>query len=108
MARNPLHDVAIVGAYNTVQARQIQGMTEFELLLDAMKGALRSAGMKPSDVDGVNVRSSVWHANPRETAHWLGGRPTWTGGRKGRVSPSFCPRTWSLRTRSRRAPRRGL
>jgi acetyl-CoA acetyltransferase len=83
MPRNPLHQVAIVGAYNTVQARQIQGMNEFELLLDAMKGALRSAKMKPSEVDGVNVRSSVWHANPRETVHWLGGRPTWIGGQIG-------------------------
>lgn len=83
MPANPLHQVAIVGAYNTVQARQIQGMSEPELVIDAVKGALRSAGMRASDVDGYNVRSSVWHVNPREAAHWFGGRPSWTGGEIG-------------------------
>ena len=33
----------------------------------------------PADVDGVNVRSSVWRLNPREAAAWFGGRPVWTG-----------------------------
>jgi acetyl-CoA acetyltransferase len=76
--RNPLHDVAIVGAYNTRQARVLD-RNETEVLLDAMRGALRSAGLGFADVDGVNVTSSVRRWNPREAVQLLGGRPCWTG-----------------------------
>jgi len=76
--RNPLHDVAIVGAYNTRQARVLE-QPETEVLLDAMRGALRSAGLAFADVDGVNVTSSVRRWNPREVVQLLGGRPCWTG-----------------------------
>jgi acetyl-CoA acetyltransferase len=78
MARNPLHDVAIVGAYNTRQARAL-GVPETALLLDAMRGALRSAGLGFADVDGMHCSSSARAWRPRETALWLGGRPVWTG-----------------------------
>ena len=37
-----VHDVAIVGAYNTRQARVLE-QPETAVLLDAMRGALRSA-----------------------------------------------------------------
>lgn len=77
-ASNPLHGVAVVGAYNTRQARRID-VSETELLIDAMRGALASAGMTFADVDGVNVTSSVRRWNPREVVMWLGGRPCWTG-----------------------------
>jgi acetyl-CoA acetyltransferase len=76
--RNPLHDVAIVGAYNTRQARVLE-QSETDVLLDAMRGALRSAGLAFGDVDGVNVTSSVRRWNPREVVQLLGGRPCWTG-----------------------------
>jgi acetyl-CoA acetyltransferase len=76
--RSPLHDVAIVGAYNTRQARVLE-QPETEVLLDAMRGALASAGLAFADVDGVNVTSSVRRWNPREVVQWLGGRPCWTG-----------------------------
>jgi acetyl-CoA acetyltransferase len=76
--RNPLHDVAIVGAYNTRQARVLE-QPETAVLLDAMRGALRSAGLSFADVDGVNVFSSVRRWNPREVVQLLGGRPCWTG-----------------------------
>jgi acetyl-CoA acetyltransferase len=76
--RNPLHDVAIVGAYNTRQARVLE-QNETDVLLDAMRGALRSAGLAFADVDGVNVTSSVRRWNPREVVQLLGGRPCWTG-----------------------------
>ena len=79
MGRNPLHDVAIVGAYNTVQAKVLQGERELPILLDAMRGALDVAGLAPADVDGVNVMSSVERMNSREVVHLLGGRPSWTG-----------------------------
>ncbi len=77
-ARNPLHGVAIVGAYNTRQARAL-GVPETDVLLDAMRGALRSAGLALSDLDGMHCTSSVRRWGPRETALWLGGRPVWTG-----------------------------
>ncbi|MBY0399602.1 thiolase family protein [Myxococcota bacterium] len=78
MRRGPYPDVAIVGAYNTIQAKKI-AMTEAELVLDAVRGALADAGMKPSDVDGNNVSSWVTRINPRGVAQWFGGRPSWTG-----------------------------
>ncbi len=76
--RNPLHDVAIVGAYNTRQAR-VLGVPETAVLLDAMRGALASAGLGFPDVDGIQCTSSVRRWNARETAMWLGERPVWTG-----------------------------
>ena len=79
MVRNPLHDVAIVGAYNTKQAKVLQGERERSILLDAMRGALAAAGLAPADVDGVNVMSSVERINSREVVHLPGGRPSWTG-----------------------------
>ena len=72
-------DVAIVGAYNTVQAKRIPNMTEADLVLDAVRGALADAGMQPSDVDGVNVSTWVSRLNPRVVVQWFGGRPSWTG-----------------------------
>ncbi len=83
MARNPLHDVAIVGAYNTRQARSIDDMNELELVLDAARGAVASAGMTFDDVDGYNIHSSVWRVSSRESVHWLGGRMSWCGGDMG-------------------------
>lgn len=77
MPANPLHGVAIVGAYNTKQGRRLD-IPETDLLLDAMRGAVRSAGLTLADVDGIHCSSSTrWR--PRETAMWLGGRPVWTG-----------------------------
>jgi acetyl-CoA acetyltransferase len=80
VTRNPLHDVAIVGAYNTRQARVLEGVREIDLLLEAIHGALgRSGGLSLDDVDGLNVRGSVSQLHAREAAHLLGGRPRWTG-----------------------------
>ena len=55
--RNPYDGVAIVGAYNTVQAKQLPSWTEQGLVLDAIRGALGDAGLTPDDVDGVNTVS---------------------------------------------------
>jgi acetyl-CoA acetyltransferase len=73
---NPLHGIAIVGAYNTKQARKLD-VPETELLLDAMRGAVRSAGLTLADIDGIHCSTRAWR--PRETALWLGGRAVWTG-----------------------------
>jgi acetyl-CoA acetyltransferase len=78
MPANPLHGIAIVGAYNTKQARKLDA-TETDLLLDAMRGAVRSAGLSLADVDGIHCSSQARAWRPRETAMWLGGRPVWTG-----------------------------
>ena len=78
MDRNPLHDVAIVGAYNTRQAKRLEE-PEPAVVRDAVLGALASAGLGVEDVDGVNVRSSVRGLHAREAVMLLGGRPCWTG-----------------------------
>ncbi|MFK7896259.1 MAG: thiolase family protein [Myxococcota bacterium] len=77
--KNPFQGVAIVGAYNTVQGKQLPDWTESSLLLDAIRGALRDAHLKPEDVDGLNVSSWVAQMNSRTAAQWFGGRPHWTG-----------------------------
>jgi len=79
LRRGPYPDVAIVGAYNTVQAKRIPNMTESELVLDAIHGALADAGLTPAAVDGVNVSTWVSRLNPRSVVQWFGGRPSWTG-----------------------------
>ena len=78
MSRSAFHDVAIVGAYNTVQAKTAD-QPEMQLLLDAMRGAVASAGLGLGDVDGLNVTSSVQRYNAREAVTLLGGHPCWTG-----------------------------
>lgn len=77
--RNPYPDVAIVGLYNTVQAKQLPEWTEPALLLDAIRGALDDAGLQPEDVDGLNVSTWVTKLVSRTVAQWFGGRPAWTG-----------------------------
>ena len=71
--------VAIVGVYNTKQARRLEGHTEQGLILDAIRGTLASAGVGPEAVDGFNISTWVNPLNPRHVAHWFGGRPAWTG-----------------------------
>ncbi len=77
MARN-LHDVAIVGAYHTEQAKRLD-VAEPALLLDAMRGGLASAGLTAAEVDGVNASTWVSGIHAREAVQWLGGHPCWTG-----------------------------
>jgi acetyl-CoA acetyltransferase len=77
--KSPYAGVAIVGAYNTKQAKRLEGMTELALVIDALRGTLDSAGLKPSDVDGLNVSTWVSRLNSRSVASWFGGHPIWTG-----------------------------
>jgi acetyl-CoA acetyltransferase len=78
MTRSPLHDVAVVGAYNTEQAKRLEA-NEIEVLLDAVQGGLRSAGLTIADVDGFNVTSSTQRFHARQSIMLFGGRPCWTG-----------------------------
>jgi acetyl-CoA acetyltransferase len=50
---HPFSDVAIVGAYNTRQARVLEDHDASTIAIDAAVGALADAGLRPSDVDGV-------------------------------------------------------
>jgi acetyl-CoA acetyltransferase len=78
-AQHPFHRVAIVGAHHTRQAKVLDGVSELDVVLDAVRGSLRAANLTPADVDGINIRSTVWRLNPRESVQWFGGRPMWTG-----------------------------
>src|SRR3954466_15068559 len=73
MARHPLHDVAIVGVYNTVQARVLPDQTSLSISVDAAKGVMADPGIGPADIDGVIDGAQV--ALPYE----LGMGPVWRG-----------------------------
>ncbi len=77
--KSPYRGVAIVGVYNTKQARRLEGTTETALVLDAIRGTLASAGVESADVDGLNVSTWVSQLNSRLVASWFGARPAWTG-----------------------------
>ncbi len=77
--KSPFRGVAIVGVYNTKQARRLEGTTELALVLDAVRGTLASAGVEPADVDGINVSTWVSQLNSRLVAGWFGARSAWTG-----------------------------
>ncbi|MCY4616830.1 MAG: thiolase family protein [Chloroflexi bacterium] len=81
MATRDLHQVAIVGAYNTVQARHLPDETSFSITLDAVRGALADAGIAAADVDGLNITTGTGGGsqNQRDWVHQFGGRPMWMG-----------------------------
>ena len=80
MSKNPLHDVVIVGAYNTKQAKVLENETDTSTTLDAVAGALASSGgVQPSEVDGLNLYTISRSITPRDGAHIMGGRAVWTG-----------------------------
>lgn len=65
---------AIVGVYNTVQGRRLDGETSRSLAVKAVNGALDDAGLRLQDVDGVS-------AGPLSTAliYDLRVGPAWQG-----------------------------
>ena len=50
---HPFRDVAIVGVFNTKQARVLEGHDTQSIALEAALGAIRDAGLEPRDIDGV-------------------------------------------------------
>ena len=70
---NPMHGAAIVGVYNTKQARFLEGKTADGLAIEAAFGAIADAGLKPSDIDGSAV--SIGSGAAFDLTHQLGGRP---------------------------------
>ena len=57
MLKHPLHNVAIVGVHNTKQAKRLDGYTSESITMEAVRGVLDDAGLKPSDIDGVSSSS---------------------------------------------------
>jgi len=82
--RNPLHDVAIAGIHATRQAERFDDETSETLTMEAMRGALRDAGLTMADVDGISL--SVGHParmsrsrGSMEGSRLFAGRPHWVG-----------------------------
>jgi len=69
-------DVAIVGAAETTQLGVIPEMSQIQLHADCARNALRDAGIKPADVDGVATAGE----SPTNVAHYLGIVPKWVDG----------------------------
>lgn len=61
---------AIVGVYLTRQARTLLGRTSQDLVIEAVKGAIADAGLKPRDVDGVAVDWPGPGGAPGDSANW--------------------------------------
>jgi acetyl-CoA acetyltransferase len=72
VARNPLHDIAIVATYNAPQARVLDGHTSASITLAAAKGVLATAGLTPADIDGISAGDQT-----RPLIYWLRTGPSW-------------------------------
>jgi len=53
MSEHPYRDVAIVGVFNTIQARRLEGHDSQSIAMEAAFGALADAGIELQDVDAV-------------------------------------------------------
>jgi acetyl-CoA acetyltransferase len=73
MKRN---SVAVVGAAETTELGRIPDMSTIMLHADAALNALKDAGLKPTDIDGVATAG----ISPVELAHYLGITPTYADG----------------------------
>jgi acetyl-CoA acetyltransferase len=60
----------IVGVYQTRQARTLPGRTSQDLVIEAVKGAIADAGLKPRDVDGAAVDWPGPGGAPRDAENW--------------------------------------
>lgn len=72
MSRHPFADVAVAAAYNTDQARVLEGHDSFSITLAAAQGVAAAAGLDLATVDGVISASA------RELAYTLGISTSWT------------------------------
>lgn len=73
-----LQDIAIVGVYQTRQARSLEGETSLSLTAESVRGALADAGLGLSDVDGLNVRVGMEGAS-EDFGYQLGLGFFWAG-----------------------------
>jgi acetyl-CoA acetyltransferase len=79
MPSHPFHDVVIVAASDTRQARQLGGVTERQLLHEVIRDLLHKTGLRAADIDGINMHAPTEMIAPREIVSWLGGHPMWCG-----------------------------
>jgi acetyl-CoA acetyltransferase len=70
------NSVAVVGAAETTDLGKIPNLSVIGLHADAALNALKDAGLKPSDIDGVATAG----VSPVELAHYLGIKPTYADG----------------------------
>lgn len=78
---SPQRRPVIVGAYNTRQARTLDGETSASVTLSAIQGALADAGLLISDVDGLNVLPGLDYLNGTRSFGYLLGIPYFWAGR---------------------------
>ncbi|MGA4541883.1 thiolase family protein [Uniformispora flossi] len=74
-----LHGVAVVGAFNTPQARTLPGRTSASVTLEAAKGALAQAGLAMADVDGFNITVGLDAEASAAFAYDVGAEHFWIG-----------------------------
>src|ERR1041385_3219780 len=68
--------IAIVGAAETTDMGRITNLSQIGLHADAALNAMKDAGLKPSDIDGVATAGET----PVTLAHYLGITPKWADG----------------------------
>jgi acetyl-CoA acetyltransferase len=68
--------IAIVGAAETTELGVIPGLSQIQLHADAALNAMKDAGLKPGDIDGVATAGET----PHSIAHYLGITPSWVDG----------------------------
>lgn len=88
MARHPLHDVCLVGAFNATQARRLEGYTSETITLEAIRGALNNAGLTPADVDGISASTGRRDFGSAHFGYLMGLGPAWTGHAQGSGIPA--------------------
>lgn len=67
-----LHDVAIVGIYNTEQARVLEDHDSDTITVAACRGAIADAGLTPADIDGVAAGGKA-----APLIYWMRNGPAW-------------------------------
>ena len=80
MSGHPFRDVAIVAAYNTPQARALEGHTAFSITLAAVRGVLAEANVAATEVD------AVFSKHAPELIYALGIGPIWNSNAKGGIA----------------------
>src|ERR1700687_6422305 len=68
--------IAIVGAAETTEMGRIPNLSQIGLHADAALNAMKDAGLKPSDIDGIATAGET----PVTIAHYLGLTPKWADG----------------------------
>ncbi|WP_236794748.1 thiolase family protein [Amycolatopsis sp. GM8] len=73
-------EAVIAGAFNTRQARRLEGETSATVTLAAIRGALADAGLAVADIDGVNILPGLdYERGARSFGYALGIQYFWVG-----------------------------